>query len=87
MGNSGSSGSSSVDQSSSGYVLQLPVGKGTVIGYSPPLDEGDDIIGDEEEEEEEEEGEVEVERMESGQVLFRVLWDGCTTTTTTSENI
>ncbi|KAL7494283.1 hypothetical protein ACHAWT_003308 [Skeletonema menzelii] len=76
------------NESSSGYVMQLPLGKGTVIGYSPPLDEGD-IVGDdgEESEEEEEEGEFDVERMKSGEVLFRVLWDGCTTVSDNSGEV
>jgi len=66
---------------SSGYVMQLPLSMGTVIGYSPPLEEGDDVGG---EEEEEEEGEFPLERMESGEPLFRILWDGVSATTTTT---
>jgi len=68
-------------ENESGYVLQLPLSMGTVIGYSPPLEEGDDVVVGGEEEEEEE-GEFAVERMECGEPLFRVLWDGCTAAVT-----
>ncbi len=76
--------SSSEVGNESGYVLQVPLSHGTVIGYSPPLDEGDDVGG---EEEEEEEGEFEVDRMESGEALFRVLWDGCAAAATDDDAV
>ena len=62
--------------------MQLPLSGGTVIGYSPMLEEGDDVVvndSSDDEEEEEEEGEFELDRMKHDQVLFRILWDGCTT--------
>jgi len=83
VGTTSTAGTTSVAGNESGYVLQLPLSHGTVIGYSPPLDEGDDVGGGEEEEEE---GEFEVERMESGEALFRVLWDGCAAAVAVSEN-
>ena len=77
-------GGSTIDNES-GYVLQLPLGMGTVIGYSPPLDEGDDVfVGGEDDEEEEEEGEFSTDRMESSEPLFRILWDGVCATTSSA---
>ena len=77
----GTTTATSSSENESGYVLQLPLSMGTVIGYSPPLEEGDDVVVGGEEEEEEE-GEFAVERMECGEPLFRVLWDGCTAAVT-----
>lgn len=53
-----------------GYVLNLPSVEGTVIGYSPPMDERTSKGNDEE-------GfEFEPERQRESEALYRILWDG-----------
>ena len=86
---SGTGGSGGNSGGSSGYALQLPLGMGTVIGYSPPLDYGDNVGGEGEEEDYdggEEEGEFDTERMVESAPLFRVLWDGFAATTAGGED-
>jgi hypothetical protein len=64
------------EESESGYALQLPIVHGTVVGYSPPLNEG----AEDGEEPLAEEGhlsfEFETNRQRDNEALFRILWDG-----------
>lgn len=63
----------------SGYVLQLPVVMGTVVGYSPPLSAaygsgggGKHTSGDDDYPQ----FEFEIDRQKEDEPLFRILWDG-----------
>ncbi|KAL9184848.1 hypothetical protein ACHAXT_002625 [Thalassiosira profunda] len=61
-----------VGRGESGYVLQMPLVRGTVVGYSPPLDAG---YGNNDEETAEE-AEFPTERQRPDEPLFRILWEG-----------
>lgn len=51
------------------YALNLPIVEGTVVGYSPPLNEStsDSNDGD---------FEFELDRQKDNEALYRILWDG-----------
>lgn len=87
------------DIKNSGYVVQLPLVGGTVIGYSPALmtwgEDEDDLIGDEGEGgarkkfvavHDVEAAEFPVGRQKEDEVLFRILWDGHSSTASSSSS-
>jgi hypothetical protein len=53
------------------YALNLPVVEGTVVGYSPPLNESQDVDATDETT-----FEFETHRQRDNEALFRILWDG-----------
>ncbi|KAL7504504.1 hypothetical protein ACHAXN_002145 [Cyclotella atomus] len=50
------------------YALNLPLVQGTVVGYSPPLNESISNTS--------QDGEFETERQKENDALYRILWDG-----------
>eukprot|EP00571_Detonula_confervacea_P003895 CAMPEP_0172323960 /NCGR_PEP_ID=MMETSP1058-20130122/49994_1 /TAXON_ID=83371 /ORGANISM="Detonula confervacea, Strain CCMP 353" /LENGTH=2248 /DNA_ID=CAMNT_0013040093 /DNA_START=17 /DNA_END=6763 /DNA_ORIENTATION=+ len=78
----GVSGGGGGSESNSGYVLQMPLVGGTVIGFSPPLNDDNDWYGNDDENavtttlDEAERAEFPTGRQKEDEPLFRILWDG-----------
>ena len=63
----------------SGYVLQMPFVYGTVVGYSPPPSAMEADDDDDDDDDDEDGGEFPAKRRREDVALFRILWDGHST--------
>ena len=58
------------------YALNLPIVEGTVVGYSPPLNESSYSTENENNDNNGDYFEFELDRQKDNEALYRILWDG-----------